>query len=202
MKTKLPYQQTRQWMRAGVGIVVGLFLLMQTSYGQKVADLSKQTILLASIVIEPVKLTNNHHHEKIQPGTPVKVAVTVENKGSLASAAGDLYVRFGFAKPLEQEAQSIIFETEKKPLPTIAPGQSVTIEFTTPHQLPAVFDYVREDWALREYQAIANIDHQEKLLGTLALTFSAYYYPGIRKEFPTPVQTQLESQPFKPLESK
>lgn len=181
------YKQTRQWMRVGVGCVIGLFFLMRAGYGQHAPEISKQTTLLASIHVEPTNAAPGNHKSKIQPGTPVKLAVIVENKGAHPSAAGELYVRYAFAQPLDKEKNSLAFETEKESLPVIEPGQQVTVEFKTTHTLPAVFDFVRDDWSLREYQAIAVIDHEEKLLGTLALTFSAYYYPGIRKEFPASV---------------
>ena len=92
---------------------------------------------------------------KIQPGTAVKLVVTVENKGQQESPAGQLYVRYAFAHPLENEAASVIFETEKKPLPAIEPGKKAEIVFDTPHQIPSLLDFVRHDWSIREYQAIA-----------------------------------------------
>lgn len=174
-KTNQQSKRFSQWIPAIIGLIIGLFFLMQTGHSQQTTEIFKQTTLLAAVHIEPANSFPGHHKGKIQPGTSVKLSVVVENKGPYASKGGELYVRYAFAKPLDQENKSLIFETEKENLPVIEPGQQVTIEFKTPHLLPAVFDFVREDWLLREYQAIAKIDQKEKLLGTLALTFSAYY---------------------------
>ncbi len=39
-------------------------------------------------------------------------------------------------------------------------------------------DYIRDDWAMREYRAIINVERIEKMIGTRAIAFSAYYYEG------------------------
>ncbi len=169
-------------------IVLALLLLARIGYGQFQGTDRKLSVLQGSIHLQPVqKLADDHHGEKIQPGTAVKLVVTVENKGMEESPAGLLYVRYAFAHPLDSEKSSIIFETEKKTLPSIEPGKKVDIAFETPHQIPSLLDFVRNDWSLREYQAFAVIDHKENMIGSLAITFSAYYYPGIKKEFPVKV---------------
>jgi len=193
MHHKQLYRPSRHCFRLGISLVIGLaFLIINSGYSENQSDVNRQTTLLASIQMEPTKPITGDSTGKIQPGTPVKLLVTVSNQGKAPSAAGELYVHYAFAKPLDREVNSLIFQTEKKPLPVIEPGQQTTIEFSTTHTSPALFDFVREDWPLREYQAIAMIDHEEKLLGTLAITFSAYYYPGIRKEFPTYVKSEQQ----------
>lgn len=147
-------------------------------------DAKKYPILQASIQIQPVQPISGDSTGKIQPGTALKIMAYIENKGSVASPAGEFYINYGFAPPLEKGAKSIIFETEKKALPSIDPGKTVEIQLEAQHQIPSLLDFIRYDWTLREYQAIAVINKKEHLIGTLALTFSAYYYPGIRKEFP------------------
>jgi hypothetical protein len=165
-------------------VVWGLLLLPHLSYSQTQASDIKDAILVGSIEVKPTKPLSGDRTDKIQPGTSVKLVVSVENKGQQASPLGKLYVRYAFAYPLEEEVSSIVFETEKKSLPSLEPGQKVDISFETTHQIPSLLDFVRDDWSIREYQAMAVIHPDEHLIGTLAITFSAYYYPGIKKEVP------------------
>lgn len=179
------FVSNRRWIvRIAALVILGLLLLARIGYSQPQTANAKSVILQGSIHIEPVKSVQGDQSGKIQPGTPVKLVVTVENKGQEASPSGQLYVRYAFAHPLENEKGSILFETEKKSLPSIEPGQKIDIAFETPHQIPSILDFVRYDWSIREYQAFAVINQDEHLIGTLAITFSAYYYPGIKKEFP------------------
>lgn len=172
-------------LKVGTYIILALLLLARIGYGQIQVAMNKNVVLQGSIQIQPVKAVSGDQTGKIQPGTPVKILVTMENKGQQASPAGQLYVRYAFAHPLHDEATSVIFETEKKPLPALEPGKKIDITFDTPHQIPSLLDFVRYDWSIREYQAMAVINQEEYMIGTLAITFSAYYYPGIKKEFPT-----------------
>jgi hypothetical protein len=172
-------------LRVGVFIILGLLLLARIGYGQTQLVDTRNVILQGSIHIQPIKAIPEDQTGKIQPGTPVKIIATIENNGQQASPAGQLYVRYAFAQPLDKEAASVIFETEKQQLPSIEPGKKVDIAFDTPHQIPSLLDFVRYDWSIREYQAMAIINQEEHMIGTLAITFSAYYYPGVKKEFPT-----------------
>lgn len=176
------FLSNRRIVRVGALIILGLLLLARIGYGQIQTKETKHVVLQGSIHIQPLKTIAGDQTGKIQPGTPVKLMVSVENKGQHASLSGELYVRYAFAQPLDQEPASIIFETEKKQLPSIEPGEKVDITFDTPHQIPSLLDFVRYDWSIREYQAIVVINQHEHLIGTLAITFSAYYYPGIKKE--------------------
>lgn len=176
-----------QSLRIAFLVFIGFLLHTQIGYGQiQEADCS-HGVLQGSIHLQPAQAIPGDQTGKIQPGTAVKLVVTVENKGQQKSPAGELWVRYAFAHPLENEAASIIFETEKKPLPAIEPGKKADIVFETPHQIPSLFDFVRHDWPIREYQAIASVNNSENIIGTLAITFSAYYYPGIKKEFPVKI---------------
>lgn len=176
-----------QLWKVGAFVILGFLLLARIGYGQTQVANDKNVILQGSIHIQPIKTIQEDQTGKIQPGTPVKIVVTVENKGQQISPEGQLYVRYAFAHPLDKEARSVIFETEKKPLPSIEPGKKVDIAFDTPHQIPSLLDFVRYDWSIREYQAVAVVHQEEYMIGTLAITFSAYYYPGIKKEFPTKI---------------
>lgn len=179
------------FLKIGAGIIITLFLIARIGYGQAQIEANKNIVLQGSIHIEPAKEIFGNEHGKIQPGTGVKVIVTVENKGQQASSAGELFVRYAFAHPLHEETGSVIFETEKKKLPIIEPGKKIDVVFDKNHQIPSLLDFVRYDWSIREYQAIAVINHEEYMIGTLAITFSAYYYPGIKKEFPTHISPDI-----------
>jgi hypothetical protein len=177
---------SKRFKIAALGIL-GLLLLARIGYAHTHTLDLKHGILQGAIHIEPVQSIPGHEAGKIQPGTSVKIVVMVENKGLQESPAGELFVRYAFAHPLEHEESSVLFTTEKKPLPALEPGKKVDITFDAVHQIPSLLDFVRYDWSIREYQAIAIINNEENLLGTLAITFSAYYYPGFKKEFPTKV---------------
>lgn len=165
--------------------VVISFLWMGITYSQNTLTTTETTVLQSEVVVEPTRPLEEP--TKIQPGTPVKLKLIVENKGSKPSASGDVFIQFGYAKPLDNQPKSVIFETEKTTLPSIEPGQKKEIVFASTHTWPTLFDFVRFDWSLREYKAIAIIENEEKILGTLAITVSAYYYPGVKKEFPSEV---------------
>lgn len=192
---------SRRWLfRLVMAMMICLLLLARKmGYGQVDSSQSKQAILQGSIDIRPAKPSAYNQKERIQPGTSVQLSTVVENRGSQTSPPGKLYIRYAFPRPLDDEHASTIFETEAVPLPPIEPGKKVEINFNTPHQWPSLMDFIRYDWPMREYQAIAVFDGTEKPIGSLAITFSAYYYPGIRKEFPTPIATQLPME--EPLEA-
>lgn len=175
-------------LRIIIAAIIALLLLARISFGYSQATATaeevKQAILQGTIHIQPTVSHGNDQGVKIQPGTPVKLVVTVDNKGDQDNLPAELFIRYSFAKPLDNEKASIIFTTEKKPVPPIKPGESIDITFDTLHHSPSVIDFVKYDWPIREYQAILVTNHEEHLIGTLAMTFSAYYYPGVRREFP------------------
>jgi hypothetical protein len=187
------YSQTspRILFKLGLAILVVLLLLARIGYSQNQVEHRTEAILQGSIHIQASKPVDPNSSQKVQPGTTVQLSVIVDNKGTQISPQGEIYLKYGFAKPLDNEIQSLIFQTEKLPLPTIEPGKNVTVSFTTPHQWPSILDFIRNDWSLREYQAIAIIDGEEHVIGSLAVTFSAYYYPGMRKEFPIKIAVPI-----------
>lgn len=144
----------------------------------------QEAVLQAAVIIKPQDQPTQFQSDKIQPGHSVKISALIENKGSERSPSGQIYVRYALAKPLDKDPNSVIFETEKIQLPMIEPGNAVEITFEKTHQLPSLPDFIRHDWGMREYQAVVNVAQQEKVIGSLAITFSAYYYSGIRKEIP------------------
>ncbi len=174
------YQQ-RLW-KVSTFVILAHLLLTQIGYTQTLSSNHQDSILEGSIHVQPAQILPGHQTNRIQPGTPIKISLTIENKGQQTNFPGQLYVRYAFSHPLDKEATSTIFETEKKPLPSIEPGEKIEILFDTPHYIPSLLDFVRYDWSMREYQAIAIVKQEEHMIGTLALTFSAYYYPGIKSE--------------------
>lgn len=175
-------------LRIIIGAIIALLLLARISYGYSQPTPSsvdhKQAILQGTIHLKPTVTLGADQTVKIQPGTGVKLVVSVENKGDQESPPAQLFIRYSYAKPLDNEAHSVIFSTERKTVPPIQPGQSTDISFDAVHQTPSLIDFVKYDWPIREYQAILVTNHEEHLIGTLAMTFSAYYYPGVRRELP------------------
>ena len=112
----------------------------------------------------------------------------MKNVGTEVSAPGTIYVRYAFLEPFHQHEQSILFQTEKLTLPSIAPGNEIELAFSQAHQLPSVFDYIREDWPMRQYEARVNIGGKEETIGRVALSVSAHYYQGPTHLIPKPVE--------------
>lgn len=178
-------------------VLIGLLLLSRMSYGFTEVKSQNQAILKGTISLEPVKALPENDQGKIQPGTGIKLSVTVKNEGQSSNPPGQIFIRYAYANPLHKESGSVIFQTEKKPLPAIEAGKQIQITFDTAHTTTSVPDFVRHDWQLREYQAIAEIQNVDYPIGTLALTFSAYYYPGIKKEFSTKIAPEPAPAPSK-----
>jgi hypothetical protein len=132
---------------------------------------------------------------KIQPGSKIKLSVTVKNIGTAPNAPGKLWVRFMFPEPLASQPNSLLFQTEEGAVPSITPGQEVVITLQMDQNWPSLFDFIRHDWGMRQFQAVMNIDGAEKILGTLSILFSAYYYEGPNKEISTVVPVAKPPEP-------
>jgi len=145
-------------------------------------------LLNTTIHASPVK-SPRENQGRIQPGTRVKLTATVKNMGDVPSAPGKIFLRFAFPKPLNREPTSVIFETDPEGLPSIPPGETLTINFKNVHQWPSLFDYIRHDWAMREYEAVVAIKDKEYITGTRAISFSAYYYEGHEEKEPVRVSS-------------
>ncbi len=175
------------FIRGSLVVLLGSLLLARIAYGHmqmQPKEAVKGAILEGALHVHPLQPLAGDQKDKIQPGTSIKIRAIVENKGEHPSPVGQLYVRYAFAPPLHQEKGSVLFETEKKALTEIPAGKKVELTFEASHTLPTLFDFVREDWPIREYQAIALFDQKEYMIGTLAITCSAYYYPAIGRELP------------------
>lgn len=145
---------------------------------------AQSAILQGTIDVEALKPVSQEERHKIQPGTPLKLSVEIENIGEGKSSASEIFVSYAFAHPLENQKGSRLYTSEKKELPSIEPKEKIKISFITPHITPTLTDFIKYDWPLREYQLILVQEGKEKIIGTLPLTFSAYYYGGIKKEYP------------------
>ncbi len=144
----------------------------------------QQAVLQAAILVQPTAQPTQFQTDKIQPGHSVKISLVAENIGNSSSPAGKIFVRFALAKPLDNEPNSVVFETETVDLPSIQPGHSIELAFEKTHQWPSLPDFIKDDWGMREYQAVVDLENHKEAIGSLAITFSAYYYPGVRKELP------------------
>jgi hypothetical protein len=122
-------------------VIVTLFLI-RVGYAQVTTP---TTVLQGTIVLQSLQNLQDKN-TKIQPGTPAKLSVKIENTGIEESPAGQLYIRYVFAKPLDRQPNSLIFQTEKIAIPALQPHTEKTITFETAHQLPSLIDFVREDW--------------------------------------------------------
>lgn len=122
---------------------------------------------------------------RIQPGSTISIKVKVKNSGLQSSAPGKIFARFALPKPLEKHTRSTLYESEIKDLPSISPGEEIEITFAKPHKWPSLYDYIREDWGMRQYQALININDHEEMIGKMPIAFSAYYYEGPSDEVPS-----------------
>jgi len=126
--------------------------------------------------------------QAIEPGTSVTLSVTVENSGSEPNPPGIIYIRFAYATPLSAHNHSELFRTEEQILPSIQPNEKVTITFTTQHKWPSIFDFIKYNWAMRQYQAEAVIENVDHTIGLLSIAFTMHYYPGPKHELPKQFQ--------------
>lgn len=145
-------------------------------------------IITGSLKLQPERLISTDEPSKIQPGTAVKLLLEIKNSGHAPSPAGEIYVRFAFAKPLDTRPNSVIFKTEKVALPSLAPGETKEISFTATHLIPSVTDFIRNDWPMREYEAIYIADNTEHVMAILPLTYSVYYYPAFHQSMSVELQ--------------
>jgi hypothetical protein len=132
-------------------------------------------LLQAQISIKPLNAFKDQQR-KIQPGATVKITAVIKNVGDQPNAPGEFFVRFAFPKPWKKEKNNVLYQTEIVSLPTIKPGNFITFNFSALHQWPSLFDFIRHDWAIREYEGIVLIGKEEQLIGSTSIAFSAYYY--------------------------
>jgi hypothetical protein len=154
------------------------------SFKREVAGALLETAIRAQAIN-----SSKDNQGRIQPGSEVKLSVVINNVGDVPSAPGKVQLRYSFPKQMFREAGSVIFETEFENLPSIPPGGVMTVNFQKNHQWPSLFDYIRNDWAMREYQAILAINGEKFIAATRAVSFSAYYYVGQEEKGPVRVSS-------------
>ena len=160
-------------------ILLALFLISNI-------NLYAGAILDAKIELKP-NSAEKSVQPSIQPGKEIIITATITNEGTEKNKPGHFYVKFAYPTPLAAKPNSELFITEKILLPPISPGKEATIQFKTTQMTPSLFDFVRNDYAMRQYQAIVVIEDKQYLIGTATLTFSAQYYPGLPHEISTTV---------------
>lgn len=180
----------RTIVRFSIPLILSLITMWAVGHSQTMTK-TDVAVVQGAIIAEPTKPMENDK-VKIQPGTEVKLSAVLTNKGQASTPPGEVYIRYAFAQPLHDHQESLIFKTEKVEIESIEPGKSVSIPFKTTHQLPSLLDFIRYDWTMREYQLIfiPKGNQTENLIGNLAITFSAYYYPGVRHEIPVEISGQ------------
>lgn len=186
-RQQLPLITIIKWCGLGLVFLVSALGYVWSSSPVGVAE----TMVQGELVLESLEPVATFPGS-IQPGKPVKIKLILSNRGQAVTPAGEAIVQYGFGKPLEDHIESVIFQTEKAPVSPIEPGASVEITFKTPHQLPSIYDFVRNDWSMREYQAVLQFGNSKTIVAILPLTFSAYYYPGVKKHISAsiPVETK------------
>lgn len=158
-----------------------VFLLSSTNLSSQDA---KGSILEGKIEISS---GNKETPQIIQPGKDLIISVKVTNVGKEVNKPGHFYVRFAYPTPLADRPKSELYISEKIQLPPINPGSEATVQFKKTQATPSIYDFVRNDYAMRQYQAVVVIDNKDYLIGTASLTFSAQYYPGTPQEIETSV---------------
>lgn len=140
-------------------------------------------ILQASIALEPAYPSRGEQGH-LQPGMPAVVKTIVKNVGNEPNSEGDVLIRFTLPKALAALGNAALFETEKEPLPILQPGNETEIVFKTPQQLPCLVDFLKSDWSMHLYEAVARFGEKEFVIGSGTITFSAHYYMGPGKPLP------------------
>jgi hypothetical protein len=140
-------------------------LFAQTAQMQHKIQLPQKAVLEAQIAIEP--------KNQIQPGTEVKLSATIRNVGTMPNAPASLQIRID---PYINSTGTLnaFFKTEEKPLPSIQPGQTVQISFSTTHKLPDLNAFA-EMGMYRAYKAVVTAGALEKVVGEYRILITGSY---------------------------
>lgn len=179
-------------MREVIAMVTCAFLMgstLQSLCAQERPERQTVGALLETTIHVKALDSSQKNPAHIQPGSSVKLSVVVRNRGDVPSAPGKIFLRYALPKSLEGNKNGIIFETDTEGLPSMPPGAALTLNFKKVHQWPSIFEYIRRDWALREYQAVVDILGSEYITGTRAISFSAFYYEGHQGKKPVKVSS-------------
>lgn len=155
-------------------IPVFCFLLVAIGLVKAFAS-SSEADLRGTLLLE---LTNGQSPEKLSPGNRITPKAQIRNSGKQTSLPGAVFVRFAYPAPFEKEKGSVLYLSETTAIPALEPGKDHTLSFSTPQQLPTLYEFVRDDWGMRKYEVVYVQDGKETIIADLPLTFSAYYYTG------------------------
>jgi hypothetical protein len=146
--------------------------------------LHAKALLKSTINLMPA--TEEEQESKmIRPATAIQMVVQVENVGDAPSQEAKLFVRFSLPEPLDDQPNSLLYQSEVVKLERLDVGQKKIIAFEKKHMLPPLHDFIGQDWALRRYEAVLVMaDKKELVSGTTNLSFTASYYEGLSREIP------------------
>lgn len=176
------------WIIA-IFVFIGILAYTGYEYVPEMIAYKNKALLEGEIFIVSTKPSGEDPNKMIA-GTQVKFSAKIKNIGKLPSASGQAMIYFAFLKPLDEHAKSVIFETEKVALPSLQPNEEIDVYFKNTHQWPALADFIKNDWSMRQYQLIVSIGKQDVIIGTKAISYSSYYYAGPTHEMPTEVPAQ------------
>lgn len=125
--------------------------------------------------------------EKFQVGSSLGFKCKVKNLGMKSSPEGKLWIQFQYPKPLDTQPDSQLFKTEIVDIPSIQPGEQFIAQFKATQVLPNLFDFVKKDWGMREYEVVFQREEKDYIIGSARLTFSGYYYEAPKRRNPVTV---------------
>ena len=181
----------RRFSILSIAAVIGAFisqpLFAQTLRMPQKIHVPQKAVLEAQISIEP--------KHQVQPGTEVKLSATIKNVGTAPNAPASVQIRID---PYINSSGShnALFKTEEKPLPSIEPGQTVKVSFSTAHKLPDLNGFA-EMGMYRAYKAIVTAGTVEKVIGDHRILITGTYDLSERlaKGHPGEVPTVQNPQP-------
>ncbi|HXV79386.1 MAG TPA: hypothetical protein VEG60_05880 [Candidatus Binatia bacterium] len=163
-------------------------LFAQTIQIPRKIQVPQKAVLEAQISLEP--------KNQVQPGTEVKLSATIKNVGTAPNALASIQIRID---PFINSTgtQNAFFKTEEKPLPSIEPGRTVHVSFSTTHKLPDLNAYAAMGM-YRAYKAVVTSGTTEKVVGEHGIWIAGTYNLSdyLAKARPGEVPTVQNPQPL------
>jgi hypothetical protein len=162
-------------------------LFAQTAQMPAKIQVPEKAVLEAQISTEP--------KNQIQPGTEVKLSATIKNVGTAPNAPASILIRIDPTID-SSGSHNAFFKTEEKPLPSIQPGQTLQVSFSTTHKLPDLNGFA-EMGMYRAYKAVVTAGTLEKVVGEHRILITGTYNLSDRlaKGRPEEVPTAQNAQP-------
>lgn len=183
----------RQSSILSIAAVIAVFishkaLFAQTAQMPAKIQVPEKAVLEAQISIAP--------KNQIQPGTEVKLSATIKNVGTTPNAPASVQIRID---PFINStgSKSAVFKTEEKPLPSIQPGQTAQVSFSTTHKLPDLNAFA-ELGMYRAYKAVVTAGTLETVIGEHRILIAGTYNLSdyLAKGRPGEVPTAQNPQPL------